>query len=245
MCFPFSMVYYNALASIPDQIPPLLVAIIECVWKTLGKASSGITLRKGMPEVFDYAVNTIMCMCSVLLQGKHLEKSRSVAVTVWTKLLREVNLLELVGRLCSIAVVGSSEGLLISHEQFEDLAKSIRHFMNNLKDFAQISELRDLEDLCHIWHKVLHYIDLQLSIYPLDGPIWHRIRVCRSIWFDVRVVFMFKPVPYQQHRCMKPGCPDPFLNVGAQHWDSTFTVAHSQECVGLSAQYRLKPLGII
>ncbi|KAL5640125.1 hypothetical protein ACGC1H_007420 [Rhizoctonia solani] len=256
LCFPFAMVYHNALTTIPDQAHHLLAAVIECVWETLGKADSELALRKRMLEAFDYAVNSIMSMCSVLVQYDRLQKSRRASIAIWTKLLRDVNILELVGRLCSIAVVSSGEGLLISHEKFEDLSKSIRHFMDNLKGVARIHKLRGLDDLYHPWNRVLQYIDLQLSIYPLDGPIQHRIRVCRSIWFDVGAVFKFEQVAYQQHRCMNPRCPDPLADGGAQyacmrccwvhycsrrcqsrHWDSTFAGAHYRECMNLNSQH--------
>ncbi|KAG8726380.1 hypothetical protein FRC11_000254, partial [Ceratobasidium sp. 423] len=216
MCFPFAMVYHNALTTIPDQVPPLLAAVIECIWKTLGKTGSGLTLRERMVEAFGYAVNIIMSMCSVLIKGEHLEESNRVAVIVWTKLLRDVNMLELVGRLCSIAVIVLTCVTASAHEQFEDLAQSTRHFMDSLKGITRINELGNLDDLHHTWDKVLRYIDLQLSVYPPGGLVQHRIRVCRSIWFNVGAVFKFKQTALQQNRCMNPRCPDPFPAGGAQ-----------------------------
>ncbi|CAE6432616.1 unnamed protein product [Rhizoctonia solani] len=257
MCFPFALVYHNALTTIPDQVPPLLAAVIECVWKTLGETDSRKTLRERMVEVFGYAVHIIMSMwaSSVLIQGEHLEESKRVAVIVWTKLLRDVNMLELVGRLCSIAVVSSGEGLLISHEQFEDLTQSTRHFMDSLKSVTKINELGNLDDLRHTWDRVLRYIDLQLYVCPPGGLVRNRIRVCRSIWIDVGAVFKFKPNASQQHQCMNPRCPDPFTDGGARcvcmrccwvhycsgrcqsmHWNSTYVGAHRGECLRLGVQ---------
>ncbi|KAL5640124.1 hypothetical protein ACGC1H_007420 [Rhizoctonia solani] len=67
LCFPFAMVYHNALTTIPDQAHHLLAAVIECVWETLGKADSELALRKRMLEAFDYAVNSIMSMWLVTI----------------------------------------------------------------------------------------------------------------------------------------------------------------------------------
>ncbi|KEP54194.1 hypothetical protein V565_020770 [Rhizoctonia solani 123E] len=256
LCFPFAMVYHNALTTIPDQAHHFLAAVIECIWETLGKADSELALRKRMLEAFDYAVNSIMSMCAVLVQYNRLQKSRRTASAIWTKLLQDVNMLELVGRLCSIAVVSTGEGLLVSHEKFEDLAESIRHFMDGLKEVTQIHELRSLDNLDYTWNRVLRYIDVQLSLYPLGGLIQHRIHVCRSIWFDVGAVFKFEQATCQQHRCMNPRCPDPLADGGAQyacmrccwvhycsprcqssHWDSTFVSAHYRECMSLNAKH--------
>ncbi|CAE7064649.1 unnamed protein product [Rhizoctonia solani] len=251
---PFAMIYHNAFTTVPDRVPPLLAAVVECVWKTLGKAGPVPALRERILEAFDYAVNSILSMCSVLAQGEYLKnlKSKHTAVIVWTKFLQDVNMIELIGRLCSISVVSSGNGLLISHEAFGLLVKSTSSFRNSLEGVAQIHELCDLNDPRHTWDKVLRYMDLQLSIYPLGSLIHHRICACRSIWFNIGAVFQFKQVAYQQHRCMNSRCSDPLPDGGAQyvcmrcywvhycsrrcqsiHWGSTCVGAHHEECIDL------------
>ncbi|CAE6511413.1 unnamed protein product [Rhizoctonia solani] len=93
ICYPFGLVYHNALAAQPESAPSLLVAAIERVWKKLGDPGSALTLRERILDSFEYAIRATVSMSIALMSGG--EQSKKVTVTVWTKLLRDVNILEL------------------------------------------------------------------------------------------------------------------------------------------------------
>ncbi|CAE6387208.1 unnamed protein product [Rhizoctonia solani] len=118
MAFPFAMVYRTTLNTLPNQVPYFLVAVVERVWKMLGSTAPTLTLRERIVDSYEYGLNAIMSMCSALIFGDDIEPSLD-AVSAWTKLLQEVNILELIGRLCSVAVVSSNSsasGFLICEQ---------------------------------------------------------------------------------------------------------------------------------
>ncbi|KAG8729908.1 hypothetical protein FRC11_007761 [Ceratobasidium sp. 423] len=154
ICYPFGLVYHNALAARPERASTLLVAVIERVWKKLGDSGSALTLRERILDSFEYAIRATMSMSIALTSGG--ERSKKLTVTVWTKLLRDVNILELVGRLCSIVVIstnGLGDGLLISHEKLNQFTDCIRYLLVGLKDVVQVHKLGDLDELRHTWDK--------------------------------------------------------------------------------------------
>ncbi|EUC59198.1 hypothetical protein RSOL_302420 [Rhizoctonia solani AG-3 Rhs1AP] len=252
MAFPFAMVYRTTLNTLPNQVPYFLVAVVERVWKMLGSTAPTLTLRERIVDSYEYGLNAIMSMCSALIFGDDIEPSLD-AVSAWTKLLQEVNILELIGRLCSVAVVSSNSsasGFLISQDWFEMFTKYTPKFMECLKNVAQIDELGQLNDLCRTWETVLRHISLQLSFHPAGSPIQYRIYMCRSIWLNVGTTFEFNLGATYQHRCMNPRCPDPLPDEGAQyickrccwvhycsqrcqsmHWNSTFIGTHRRQCM--------------
>ncbi|CAE6436122.1 unnamed protein product [Rhizoctonia solani] len=155
ICYPFGLVYHNALVTQPESAPSLLVAATERVWKKLGDSGSGMTLRERILDSFEYAIRATVSMSIALVSGGEL--SKLVTVTVWTKLLRDVNILELVGRLCSIVVVstnGLGDGLLISHERLNQFVTCTRQLLDELKSVVQVHKLGDLDDLRHTWDKM-------------------------------------------------------------------------------------------
>ncbi|CUA67332.1 hypothetical protein RSOLAG22IIIB_13385 [Rhizoctonia solani] len=146
-----TMVYRNTLVTVPEKISSLLAMVIQCVWKTLETVDRGLELRERMLEGFDLAVKTIMTMRALLTEDSQNKKLKRATISAWTKLLRDVNMLELVGRLCSMSVVSSGDQFIISHDQFKDLAEPTRSFVGNLKNTAQIRSFDGIEGLYHTW----------------------------------------------------------------------------------------------
>ncbi|CUA68251.1 Peroxide stress-activated histidine kinase mak2 [Rhizoctonia solani] len=115
--YPFGLVYHSALAIIPDRAPPLLALVIERSWEGLQDPCSILKFKERILDSFEYAHTVIVCMSTALMVGALQRQSKKVAIAVWTKLLRDINILELIGRLCSITVIstnGSADGLLLS-----------------------------------------------------------------------------------------------------------------------------------
>ncbi|CAE6376749.1 unnamed protein product [Rhizoctonia solani] len=93
ICYPSGLVCHNTLVAQPESAPFLLVAAIERVWKKLGDPESGMTLRERILDSFEYAIRATMSMSIALTSGG--ERSKRITATVWTKLLHDVNILEL------------------------------------------------------------------------------------------------------------------------------------------------------
>ncbi|CAE6376733.1 unnamed protein product, partial [Rhizoctonia solani] len=217
--YPFGLVYHSALAIIPDRAPPLLALVIECSWEGPQDPCSILKFKERISDSFEYAQTIIVWMSTALMVGALQRQSKKVAIAVWTK-LRDINILELIGRLCSITVIstnGSADGLLLSQEKVDDFTRTTRHLMGKmLTGVINVHELGNISDIRHTWDKVWRYIDLQLSLHP-PGPVQHRIRVCQSVWLDVGSTFNFEPQSIiQRHQCMNPRCPDPFPEEGAR-----------------------------
>ncbi|CUA68254.1 hypothetical protein RSOLAG22IIIB_07784 [Rhizoctonia solani] len=113
MFYLLTMVYRNTLVTVPEQISSLLAMVIQCVWKTLETVDRGLELRERILEGFDLAVKTIMTMRDLLTEDSQNKKLKRATISAWTKLLRDVNMLELVGRLCSMSVVSSGDQFII------------------------------------------------------------------------------------------------------------------------------------
>ena len=62
ICYPFGLVYHNALAVCPERAPELLVVAIERVWKKLGDSKSTLTLRERILDSFEYAIRATRSM---------------------------------------------------------------------------------------------------------------------------------------------------------------------------------------
>ncbi|CAE6387156.1 unnamed protein product [Rhizoctonia solani] len=259
MIFPFGLVYHNTLTTLPDRAPFLLKAVIERAWKILEETESKLTLQERILHSFDYALDAITSMWVVLkLPGNCSDQTIEVATVVWMKLLRNVNILELIGRLCSILVIsGNNSGseLLIGPERLKDFLKHNRRLMTQLKGVIQAHALGDLKELSHTWHKVLRHIELQLLRYPPGGPVQHRARLCKSVWLEVGEAFGFFVHAPHQLQCMNPRCHMPYPDDGAQHictrccwvhycsrrcqslhWDDGSIDGHRNACLNLSTR---------
>ncbi|CAE6376768.1 unnamed protein product [Rhizoctonia solani] len=199
MGYPFGLVYHNTLTTLPDRAPSLLSAVIERVWGILEETGSKFTPQERILHSFDYALNAITSMSLALrLLDNYSDHDQTIetATVVWTELLRNVNILELVGRLCSIIAISTNNSgseLLICPARLEYFMKSTRRLMAELKDIIQVHALENLNELSHMWHKVFRHIERHLSLYPPGGPVQHRAKLCRSIWLEVGETFDFFP----------------------------------------------------
>ncbi|CAE6533331.1 unnamed protein product [Rhizoctonia solani] len=167
MSAPFSLVYRNTLLLLPDEVPPLIGAVIERVWKILADDTSSMKSR--IITSFGYALNAMWAMCLVIHVRDQTRKQRRAAAVAWTELMRDVHFIELMGRLCSVLVLSTGEGgreFLITSEQLKEFTECVDDLMEVLKEIADGWDVGQLEDLHQTWDRVFRYIDLQLILLP-------------------------------------------------------------------------------
>ncbi|CAE7064709.1 unnamed protein product [Rhizoctonia solani] len=236
---PFFLVYRNTLTTLPDRLPSLLTAVMERVWTILEESSPNFTLQERILNSFEYAVDVIQSMCIIPgLPCSRSDEMIEATTVVWTEFLGNVNIVELIGRLCSMLVIstgGSGSEFLICSEDLKEFSKRTRDLMSTLQDVIQVQTLGNLNELGHAWHKVLMHIENQLLFYPPGGPVQYRANLCKSVWLEVGKTFGFLPQAPRQHQCMNPRCPIPYPEEGARHICTRCCWVHycSQRCQAL------------
>ncbi|CAE6387254.1 unnamed protein product [Rhizoctonia solani] len=126
MAAPFWLVYRNAFSVLPDEIPLLIGAAIERVWKIL--ADSAVSTISRIMASFKYAMSAMWALSLVLHTRDQTRRQRRTTATTWIKLMQDIHFMELIGRLCSVLVLSTEEGgngFLISHDQLEEFTECV------------------------------------------------------------------------------------------------------------------------
>ncbi|EUC59197.1 hypothetical protein RSOL_302390 [Rhizoctonia solani AG-3 Rhs1AP] len=253
MAAPFWLVYRNAFSVLPDEIPLLIGAAIERVWKIL--ADSAVSTISRIMASFKYAMSAMWALSLVLHTRDQTRRQRRTTATTWIKLMQDIHFMELIGRLCSVLVLSTEEGgngFLISHDQLEEFTECVGALVDGLKEVADACDIGQLEDLHQTWGRVLRYIDLQLTRFPQTTILGGRIRTCKVVWLNFGTAFKFRPYRLDElPQCMNPRCPNPCPNGEAyracrrccwvhyctlrcqsMHWGARHPEAHRGQCVG-------------
>ncbi|KAF8596159.1 hypothetical protein BDV93DRAFT_528214 [Ceratobasidium sp. AG-I] len=263
MTLPFSMVYHNVSEGLPNELIPMLEAVLNRTWRIMEEEQ--LAPQERMLSAFEYAGGALGSLWLMFKTVPHPDRYDDIRILSCIKLLAHTNFIELMGRLCAALVTPANDNsrgiFLVSKDQWEIFEMNLHSLLNKLGEATEYwgaPGVAMVESCYVMWARVRRHISLQLDLYAVTGLVEDRLKACQSVWRSLGTAFGYDEleVDEEKHQCMYPRCANPYPDGGARlvcgrccwvhycsiecqtaHWIFHSPDSHQRRCIHINGHW--------